>query len=44
MDIKKKFFIVRMVKHRKRLSRGDVDSLSLEVFKAKVDGGLSNVV
>lgn len=34
---------MRMVKHMNRFPREDVDALSLEVFKARLDGGLSNL-
>lgn len=44
LDIKKKFFIVRMVKHRNRFPRGDVDAPSLEGFKPMAGGlGLDNL-
>jgi len=44
LDIGKKFFIMRVVKHWKRLPREAVDAPSLEVLKARVDGALSNLV
>ena len=45
LDIGKKFFTVRVVRHWNRLPRGVVGvSPSLEVFKAKLDGALSNLV
>jgi len=44
LDIKKKFFTVRVVKHWNRLPREFVDAPSLEVFKPRLDGALSNVV
>ncbi|KFR00078.1 hypothetical protein Y956_11729, partial [Nipponia nippon] len=43
-DIKKKFFTVRVVRHRNRLPREAVEAPSLEVFKARLDGALSNLV
>jgi len=43
-DIRKKFFTMRVVKHWKRLPREAVDAPSLEVFKAGLDGALSNLV
>ena len=33
-----------MVRHRNRLCRKAVDALSLEVFKATLDGGLSGLL
>ena len=44
LDIRKKFFTVRMVRHWKRLPREAVDAPSLAVFKARLDGALSNLV
>jgi len=44
LDIRKKFFTVRVVKHWNRLPREAVDAASLEVFKARLDGALSNLV
>ena len=45
LDIKKKFFPVRMVRHWHRLPREAVDAPgSLEVFKARLDEALGNVV
>ncbi|PKU43755.1 hypothetical protein llap_5945 [Limosa lapponica baueri] len=44
LDIRKKFFTVRMVRHWNRLLKEAVDAPSLEVFKARVDGALSNLV
>ncbi|KFR05436.1 hypothetical protein N306_07283, partial [Opisthocomus hoazin] len=41
---RKKFFTVRVVKHWNRLPREAVDAPSLEVFKATLDGALSNLV
>lgn len=43
LDTGKKFFTVR-VWHWNRLSREAVDVSSLEVFKVKLDGALSNLV
>ena len=43
LDIRKKFFILRVVRHWNRLPRV-VDVPSLEVFKARLDRGLSNLV
>ncbi|KFP73277.1 hypothetical protein N311_02401, partial [Apaloderma vittatum] len=42
-DIMKKFFTTRVVKHWNRLPKEAVDAPSLEVFKARLDGALSNL-
>ncbi|KFP95583.1 hypothetical protein N329_06740, partial [Haliaeetus albicilla] len=44
LDIRKKFFTVRVVKHWNRLPQEAVDGPSLEVFKARLDGALSNLI
>ena len=44
LDVRKKFFTVRVVRHWNRLPTGVVDAPSLEVFKARLDGALSNLV
>ncbi|KFR05201.1 hypothetical protein Y956_02415, partial [Nipponia nippon] len=44
LDIRKKFFTLRVVRHWKRLPREAVGAPSLEVFKARLDGALSNLV
>ncbi|GAB0176988.1 hypothetical protein GRJ2_000164000 [Grus japonensis] len=44
LDIRKKFFTVRVVSHWNRLPREVVDAPSLEVFKARLDGALGNLV
>jgi len=44
LDIRKKFFTMRVVKHWSRLPREVVAASSLEVFKARLDGALSNLV
>ncbi|KFP57991.1 hypothetical protein N323_01513, partial [Cathartes aura] len=44
LDIKRKFFTVRVVRHWNRLPREVVDAPSLEVFKARLDGALSKLV
>ena len=44
LDIRKKFIAVRVVRHWHRLSSEAVDASSLEVFKARLDGTVSNLV
>jgi len=44
LDIRKKFFTLRVVKHWNRLPRESVTAPSLAVFKARLDGALSNLV
>ncbi|KFQ06668.1 hypothetical protein N329_12244, partial [Haliaeetus albicilla] len=44
LDVRKMFFTVRVVRHRNRLPEDVVDAPSLEVFKARLDGALSNLV
>ncbi|KFM09934.1 hypothetical protein AS27_06462, partial [Aptenodytes forsteri] len=44
LDIRKKFFTMRVMRHWNRLPREVVDAPSLEVFKARLDGALSNHV
>ncbi|KFP03618.1 hypothetical protein N300_09576, partial [Calypte anna] len=44
LDIRKKFFTMRVMRHWNRLPREAVDAPSLEVFKARLDGALSNLV
>ena len=44
LDIRKKFFTVRVVRHWNRLPREVVDAPSLELSKARLDGALSNLV
>ncbi|KFW10953.1 hypothetical protein N326_03567, partial [Eurypyga helias] len=44
LDIRKKFFPEWVVRHWHRLAREAVDAPSLEGFKARLDGALSNLV
>ncbi|KFZ62226.1 hypothetical protein N321_11617, partial [Antrostomus carolinensis] len=43
-NIQKKFFTMRVVKHRNRLSREAVDAPSLETFKVRLDWALSSLI
>jgi len=42
--VREKFFTMRVVKHWHRLPREVVDAPSLETFKARLDGALSNLM
>ncbi|PKU45246.1 hypothetical protein llap_4443 [Limosa lapponica baueri] len=44
LDRMKTFFTMRVVKHQHRLPREVVDAPSLKVFKARLDGALSNLI
>ncbi|KFP52643.1 hypothetical protein N323_04638, partial [Cathartes aura] len=44
LDIRKKFFTMKVVRHWNRLPRKVVDVPSLKVFKARLDGALSKLV
>ncbi|PKU46303.1 hypothetical protein llap_3371 [Limosa lapponica baueri] len=44
LDLGKKFFTVRVVRHWNRLPREAVDAPTLEVFKTRLNGALSNLV
>jgi len=44
LEVRKKFFTKRVVRHWNMLPREDEDVPSLEVFKARLDRTLSNLV
>ncbi|KFR02438.1 hypothetical protein N306_11401, partial [Opisthocomus hoazin] len=44
LDIRKKFFTMRVVRHWHRLPREAVAAPSLEAFQARLDGALSTLV
>jgi len=44
LDIRKKFFALRVVRHWHMLPREAVDAPFLQVFKARLDGALSSLV
>ncbi|KFP22504.1 hypothetical protein Z169_00707, partial [Egretta garzetta] len=44
LDIRKKFFTMRVVKHWNRLPREVVEAPSLETFKARLAEALSNLI
>jgi len=44
LDVRKKFFMVRVMKHRHGCLREVVDAPSLETFKARLDGALSYLI
>ena len=44
LDVRKKFFTVRVVRHWNRLPSEVVNAPFLEAFKARLDGALSNLV
>ena len=44
LDIRKKSFTVRVVRHWNTLPRDVVDALSLETFKVRLDWALGNLI
>ncbi|KFO81771.1 hypothetical protein N303_08930, partial [Cuculus canorus] len=44
LDLRRKFFTMRVVRHWHRLPREAVDAPSLEVFKARLDGALGSLI
>ncbi|KFP22007.1 hypothetical protein Z169_05749, partial [Egretta garzetta] len=44
LDLRKKFFTMRVVKHWNRLPREVVEAPPLEAFKARLDGALSSLI
>ncbi|KFZ59321.1 hypothetical protein N338_02614, partial [Podiceps cristatus] len=44
LDIRKKFFTMRVVKHWNRLPREAVEAPSLETFKPRLDGALCTLI
>ncbi|KFP98567.1 hypothetical protein N329_12298, partial [Haliaeetus albicilla] len=44
LDIRKKFFMMRVVRYWNKLPREAVDAPSLEMFKARLDVALSNLI
>ncbi|KFO99828.1 hypothetical protein N300_02331, partial [Calypte anna] len=44
LDIRKKFFTMRVVRHWNRLPREVVEAPSPEFFKARMDGALSSLM
>jgi len=44
LDIRRKFFTMSVVKHWHWLPREAVDGPSLKLFKARLDGALSNLI
>ncbi|KFZ61173.1 hypothetical protein N321_07013, partial [Antrostomus carolinensis] len=44
LDIRRKFFTQRVVRHWKKLPRKVVDAPSLEAFKVRLDGALGSLI
>ena len=43
LDIRKKFFTIRVAKHRNRLPREVMDAPSMKTFQVRWDGALSTL-
>jgi len=44
LDIRKKFFTARVMRHWHRLPREAMEAPSLETFQVRLDGALSNLI
>ncbi|KFZ59336.1 hypothetical protein N321_06879, partial [Antrostomus carolinensis] len=44
LDVRRKFFTQRVVRHWNRLAREVVDAPSLEAFKARLDRALGSLI
>ncbi|KFO76055.1 hypothetical protein N303_09341, partial [Cuculus canorus] len=44
LDIRRNFFVMRVVRHWRKLPREAVAAPSLEVFKARLDGALGSLI
>ncbi|KFP17272.1 hypothetical protein Z169_03412, partial [Egretta garzetta] len=44
LDLRKKFFTMRVVKHWNRLPREVMEAPSLKAFKTRLDRALSNLI
>ncbi|KFQ84025.1 hypothetical protein N337_11852, partial [Phoenicopterus ruber ruber] len=44
LDIRKRFFTMRVVEHWNRLPREVIEAPSLETFKVRLDGALGSLI